>query len=141
MISERDILNAIQGKLETLELFQTIRQPGNRVSDHDLLDLLPDLTQFPAAVLLARRTSQSDTHLSSTWVELTVIGRYFGLESERTACETLRETVTEAFRQTSSATFQNKGQLLIVLEEIVPVVLGNEYMAWNIGLEAKCLNY
>ena len=140
MVLDRDILNRIQQKLESLNLFQTIRQPANVISTHDLLDMLPDLTQFPAAILLAQSTTQSD-HLAFSQIDLVVIGRYFGLESERNLCETMRKTTAEAFRQTIGVEFENSGQALIMLNEISPLMLGSEYLAWNLSFEAKILNY
>ena len=141
MISKREILNAMQHKLESLNLFQTIRQLENAGSDLNLLEKLPDLTLFPAAILMVRQSERQDRHLGSMQVDLVVIGQYFGLENERTACETLQETVEDAFSQTSCIDFDNRGQVLVLFNEIVPLTLGSEYLAWNFSLEVKILNY
>ena len=141
MISKREILNVMQIKLESLNLFQTIRQLENAGSDLNLLEKLPDLTLFPAAILMVRQSERQDRHLGSMQVDLVVIGQYFGLENERTACETLQETVEDAFSQTSCIDFDNRGQVLVLFNEIVPLTLGSEYLAWNFSLEVKILNY
>ena len=141
MISKREILNVMQSKLESLNLFQTIRQLENAGSDLNLFEKLPDLTLFPAAILMVRQSERQDRHLGSMQVDLVVIGQYFGLENERTACETLQETVEDAFSQTSCIDFDNRGQVLVLFNEIVPLTLGSEYLAWNFSLEVKILNY
>ena len=53
----------------------------------------------------------------------------------------MRKTTAEAFRQTIGAEFENSGQALIMLNEISPLMLGSEYLAWNLSFEAKILNY
>ena len=141
MISKREILDVVQNKLESLEQFQTVLQPENAVSDLNLLDRLPELTNFPAAVLIVRQFSRQDVHLASMQFDLVVIGRYFGLESERAACESLEETTEEAFRQTGCIEFANRGQALVMLEDVIPMELGPEYLAWNFSFEVKLLNY
>ena len=141
MISEREILDAIENKLESLELFQSVRRPENVISDHELLDLLPDLTQFPAAVLLVRQTERSDSFMASKAVDLIVIGRYFGLDTERAANETMRETVEGAFRQTQCVAFADRGEILIMLDNVEKLILGNEFSAWNLRLTVKILDY
>jgi len=110
-------------------------------SDLNLLEKLPDLTLFPAATLIVRQSERQDRHLGSMQVDLVVIGQYFGLENERTACETLQETVEEAFSQTPCIDFENRGQVLVLFDEIAPMTLGPEYLAWNFSFEVKILNY
>ena len=141
MISKREILNVMQGKLESLNVFQSVRQPENTASELNLLELLPDLTVFPAAVLLVRQSCRQDNHLGSMRLDLVVIGQYFGQDSERAACESPQETVEEAFRRTGSIEFANRGQALVLLDDIVPLQLGAEYLAWNFSFEVKILNY
>ena len=141
MISKREILNVVQAKLESLELFQTVRQPENCVSDLSLLEQLPDLTRFPAAVLLVRQSSRQDSHLGTMSVDLVVIGQYFGLDDQRTACETLQQTVEDAFSQTGCINFEDRGQALVLLDDVTPMTLGPEYLAWNFSFEIKILNY
>ena len=142
MISKREILNVVQAKLESLELFQTVRQPENCVSDLSLLEQLPDLTRFPAAVLLVRQSSRQDSHLGSMSVDLVVIGQYFGLDTERAVCEQMQQTVEDAFSQTGCINFDNnRGQALVLLDDVSPMTLGPEYLAWNFSFEIKILNY
>ena len=141
MISKREILDVVQNKLESLERFQTVRQPENATSEFKLLELLPELTEFPAAVLIVRQFSRQDTNLASMQFDLVVIGQYFGLESERAACESLEETTEEAFRQTGCIDFENRGQALVMLDDVIPMELGPEYLAWQLSFEVKILNY
>ena len=141
MISKREILDVVQNKLESLELFQTVLRPENATSELKLLDLLPELTRFPAAVLIVRHFSRQDTHLASMQFDLVVIGRYFGLETERAVCESIEETTEEAFRQTGCIDFENRGQALVMLDEAIPMELGPEYLAWELSFEVKILNY
>ena len=141
MISKREILNVMQEKLESLGLFETVRQPENISSELNLLEQLPDLIQFPAAVLLVRQTERSDNFMASKAVDLIVIGRYFGLDTERDANETMRETVEGAFRQTQCVAFAERGQILIMLDNVEKLILGNEFSAWNLRLTVKILDY
>ena len=141
MISKREILDAVQNKLENLELFQTVLRPENATSELKLLELLPELTRFPAAVLIVRQFGRQDSHLASMQFDLVVIGQYFGLETERAACESLEETTEEAFRPTGCIDFENRGQALVMLDEAIPMELGPEYLAWNLSFEVKILNY
>ncbi len=78
MISEREILDAIENKLENLEIFQSVRRPENVISDHE---------------------------------------------------------------QTQCVAFADRGEILIMLDDVEKLILGNEFSAWNLRLTVKILDY
>lgn len=142
--TEPEVLDALRNKLATVrkersreKLFRLVRILDEEGSYGALMELLPELTVFPAAYLSAGRTKiRHGGCISETPVELFVIDRFSDepgrdVESFRTL-----KSVKESISFNPGDYRLSLGNVRYQLQDIENVPLDEEHIAWCLKISA-----
>ncbi|OQA87871.1 MAG: hypothetical protein BWY31_00525 [Lentisphaerae bacterium ADurb.Bin242] len=141
MLTEREMLNALREKLETEEIFREIRILDNEIGYTALFEALPDLTNFPAAIIATGEVMmENGGYTSRTSIDVIVIDTYYGNDAKTEESQNVLKKTTEALNCNGFAKPLCINKVHYIFERITKLFLGDEYLVWNIRLVAKAIN-
>lgn len=142
MLTEREMLNALREKLESEEIFREIRILDNEIGYTSLFEALPDLTNFPAAVLGAgNMTMENGGYTSRTSINVVVIDTYYGNDAKTAESQNVLKKTAEALNCSVFARPLCINNVHYVFDRIEKLKINDEHIAWRIKLTAKAANF